>query len=275
MKILKKDVILELEAPVKTWRFLAECVNVFNTEGIVKADRKGLKSAIVDPAHVVMISLFATKDYFKKYDIKIKSDKSDMEFGFDFEWLRQVGLCKVRGDYIANLKLMTDDTMWLTVETGFGVMRKRFFGIDTECLASPKIPNLKLNCSLGVRSKEIYEAFNMVSGISDYSRFEFDGINLIMSAEGEKRNEKSEDFHYNDFKLNVDYIEKNSKKAISFFSNEYIQTILKILKKMDGLSVRLGDSNPIEFNFVKFGEGKKNKGAFTGAILLAPRIEEE
>ncbi len=254
----------KVTAKVKDWRSLLKVMNSITDEGTIEINKEKLMMRLVDPAHVQMVYITCYPGFFEEYNIS----KTD-EIGMDHNWLKYALQGFSPNDKVS-LRHTSDNTCWFESILKYGTYGKRFFQIDTAGIPSPKYPKIDLFREIQVHPMHFRKAV-MKMTLSDHCRLTSDGTILNIYDEGDIEfdfeKKPTEDFDL--YPLNP--MKKKGKTAVSNYSLDYLQSIVNCVpKKVDNLTLRLGNDNPVE---LKYSYKKEGDIVFDASFMLAPRIE--
>jgi len=270
---MPKKLFFEIRTTAKNWRNIARKVKKLITEAKVKINKDKIEITIVDLAHIALMDLKIHAAYFDVFKVKVP-----MDIGLDIDYFLD-SLKRIPNSVMVTLKMYSDMILHMIIHTRFADIHKQSFTLKPETLPEPKKPNLLLPQIFKIYPKAICTVYPHLD-ISDYTAWITNGKQLQLIAEEiiDKKDSFSLNFGNNGNTIcnyvtfEIESLNGNKKRARSLFSYDYMIEILNIIQDADDLVVKLGNDNPIEFDFAKTN---KEKIVMEGAILLAPRIEEE
>jgi len=243
-----------LEIKGDALKSMLKTVSAISDEVCIRADKNGIKVAVVDPAHVAMFLIEAPESAFDNFEVWGK----DVEVGLDIpKVLKAMSRCGFHSNFKFkdNKIIVSGDSKRFTLSA-----------IDTTGMSSPKVPELKLPSQFAISTSELKEIVNDIVWFCDHIRFEVRGMKLYASATGD-----------------MDSYEHPLSDAIgedvkSMFPLDYVQKLAKSLSDYAKLTVNMGNDYPMKvvWNSDSFDyEGKLKKKGVSYTFLLAPRIESE
>lgn len=209
-----------------------------------------LKTDIVDPAHVAMISIKIDKRYFEEF-VTFPG-----EFGLPVAKLYEA----MKGGKVGDVVSIGIEGATMTVKEGFKTATIKT--IDTLNLHSAKVPVLNLPASFTIRAKEFIEAVLAIEKTSE-------NIDITVSPDGVQL--ESHDCE-EPVKAVFEKYTLECLDAKEFYKTSYplyyLKEVLKPLRKISKkLTVTMGSDYPI-----KISVDMEDHISFE--LLVAPRIEE-
>lgn len=230
-----------------------KAISTLSNEFKFKVTRDGLTIRVVDPAHLAMLELNIKKEATEEY---VYVD--DLEIGIDTDKLNSTIKTAKKGDMVKLVYNEECNTLDITV----GIITRSIGLIDTEGMPDPKIPNLELPVQAVIKSQDLNNAVKACSNVSDRLKFSADNNKFTIFAEGDPG------------KVNVE-LDKDLLKELmcygqfkSFFSIDYLYTMVKCIDKKGFVTLKIGDDNPLQLEF-------KINPWIDVLYLLAPRIKAE
>lgn len=208
--------------------------------------------SILDKAHTRFMSANFSKDFFASYEVD----------GAESVTLFSEDLHKIikSSNKVENIVLMTNENYLICkIESNNGNSRVFEFVLPSEFIESPHPPNIPLPISLsldvGILKQGIKDLKIMDSG---EVQFNVVGNNFSITAGSE--------IHGN-YSSTISTDETFDVDAVSRFSLEYIEQLMKFEKLNKVVELKMGSDLPLAYSFKN--EGIEIKG------LIAPRIEVE
>lgn len=221
-------------------------------EIVINTDKNApqLKTEVVEPAHVAMISIKIDKRYFEEFIT------TPGEFGLPVAKLYEAMKGGKVGD-VVSLEVKGDI---MTIKEGFKTATIKT--LDTLNIRSAKVPVLNLPASFTMRANEFIEAILAIEKTSK-------DIDITVSPDGvHLESHDCEEPVKADFeKYNLENLEAKDIYTSSF-PLFYLKEILKPLKKIaKKLTVTMGSDYPIKISI-------DLEDHITYEFMVAPRIEE-
>jgi len=240
--------LLKLDNP----KILSEIINIIAEmvlEVRIKVSTEGLSITAIDPANVAMI-------VFKLPASGISQLELDNEevLGVSLDSLKAV-LRRIKSGSVLTiskeeneLKLMIQDKI------------KREFNlalIDIEAEEKP-IPNLDFASKIEMSSTDFSEAIEDCNVVADSCSFISEADKFVMQAKGSLNSFKSEF---------TDEVNIQAESAVSKYSLEYLQKMIKATKLTDKVIINFSNDYPLKLDF--------NTPLIKLSFILAPRVETE
>ena len=233
---------------------------IFKTIGCISNETKisftkdKIKTVVVDPAHIMMLTLEIPNTAIEEYYIK-----KDMSLGLDIDKLNYLLKTSKKTDMF---KFVYDAKKDINKSfINIGLFKHSQTLIDSENLPNPKIPNILLPVKIKLDINILYDFLIQADNISDHIEITAEKNELTLHAENDTDNVTitlTRD-HFISYQCDSRYK--------SLFSVDYMLNIIKQLKTLfTDIELKIGNDNPIEINC---------DNGYTVKVLLAPRIESE
>lgn len=240
--------LLKLENP----KILSEIIGIISElvlEVRIKVSKNGLSIIATDPANVAMVVFKLPTRAFSELDVE-----NEQILGVSLESLKAV----LRRIKLGSVLVISreDNELKLTILDKI----KREFNlalIDIDSEEKP-VPNLDFTSRIEMNSLDFLEAIEDCSVVADSCSFTSDQDSFVIKAKGS----------LNSFNARfTDEVNIQSENAISKYSLEYLQKMVKATKLADKVIINFSSDYPLKLDF--------NNPLIELNFILAPRIESE
>lgn len=217
----------------------------------LKIGRDGIASVFVDPAHATMINLNIKKEICEEYKYI-----TDVEIGVDVDKLKE---CLKQANKNDCVKLECD-TNYLQIT--FNNMIYNMSLLNLENFSNPKIPDLTFPAKATINAEAIKNTVKACKSISDNLKITLSTDKLTIIADNVTDKVK--------FEIQKDLLKElvADNTHTSLFSIDYLQQVMKHVKKDSDVTLYISDDYPLKLFF-------KIDGQIDITYILAPRIESE
>lgn len=263
--------MIEMTGTNSTFLKIIEPLLVLNDEVKLVFDKDRMYCRVVDPAHVSMVEVRASRKHFDSY----KCD-NHQEFGIEIDILKRFLNRPSFRKTKHNTKLVLDETKGqVQMDSAISSLKIVFDCVDTAGLPEPKWPRFLLNwkCKIVPLSTlfGIITDFNS-DNLSDHFRITAtkDAFEVYQDTFDDKSQTRYSIPQKQIYLVNRKY-HKKDEKTTACYPLEYFTCIMNGLKKAIGhkaeVTIKFGNDYPIELS-----GGDPN---FSVTYLLAPRIESD
>lgn len=223
-------------------------------EVTMHVDRNMLEIIAMDPANVAMIIFHLLNPAFIEYDVK-----EDHNLSISLDSLNQV-LRRVK----------PSDTMHIELDENKGKLVIKLIGETSRTFnitlldnvhKEQKIPELKFSVKIDMPSSVLSDAMEDMNIITESVMFSAAQGSFVMQSENKLNSAKVEVSQDDEVDIKLD----NSKDAVSKYSLEYLNKIVKGAKLSDKVVVQFGNEYPLKIDF-------KIIDKLSLSVILAPRV---
>jgi len=295
----KRREILCAETTVRIWKRIMNSLTVMTDGVLFDFAKDNVEMLAVDPAHVMLLHLKLYAPYFEKYAVYEKQLQVGLPCDKFMEKLSHLKLT----DNVC-IKLFDDDlsVLHIHIEREGIVIYRVLKLFDAATMLTPNKPRLSLphNIDVMISVKELLALLKNINSESDHTKWMSDSnkldFNIACITENTGPDGKP---IWETVKIPSTYVEsddaihdvrKRPVKVASMFSNDYMESALQMINTFSNrIGIQLGNDNPVELSFCKYGDSKKmddfpfwEEGFDTDKpklmameIMLAPRIETD
>lgn len=241
--------LLKLEHP-KIFSDIISIISELVNEVRIKVNNQGMTLIAIDPANVAMISFKLPASAFSELEI----EKEEI-LGISLDSLKSV----LRRIHTRSVLRITKQENELRLEI-IDRIKKEFnlalIDIESE---EKELPNLEFTSKIEMASVDFAESIEDCMVVADSCSFIAEPNKFLIRAKGSLNSFKSE---FSSDELNIE-----SQKAVSKYSLEYLQKMIKATKITDKIKINFGTDYPLKLEF--------NTPFIELSFILAPRVETE
>lgn len=273
-KMSKKKNVTKFSVEKRYLHKFCNHAETVSDEARVILDSDGIRTKVVDPAHVCMVDVFLHKEAFDKFQLT-----DDEEVEEDYE--REIGLPIYKLRNFMNVgEIKFDDQIrveiyehedysstFMSLETTAEELftlndTKRM--LDTVGMINPSLPELDYPIRVETSNKALRVMCKHVNKMDDHIVIQFDDGEFELYGEGDAEGEDSS------MKLQqLDIKEGKDGRVKSRFTLDYLTDIANTIKKSNDIEISLGIDYPVRI------ESQFEDGMGMYKYLLAPRVESE
>ncbi len=244
--------MLEISVKQETLREVVELLSSVVSEAKITITSDGIKAKVVDPSHVMMLTLDLNKAALEAFQAPIGEEN----IGLDVEKLKAV----LRLSKPGSILRLSEQKSRIAIT--FGNFNRQMAVIDPTGLPDTKVPSVTPPTTIAVKVEDLLQAIRGSEAITDHAELSVDPEKgFTVKAKGE-----------NDIvELTIPKVGLSmfdAKEAVSsLFPLDMFASMVKAIPSTE-IRLGLGNAYPlrVEFDFAE-GNGK-------GVFLLAPRVEE-
>ena len=240
---------LKLDNP-KIFSEIISIISDLVLEVRLKVSKEGLSIMAIDPANVAMISFKLPASAFSELEI----EKEEV-LGVSLESLKSV-LRRVKSGSVLVITRQDNELNLQIIDK----IRKEFNLALIEIEGEEKeIPSLEFVSKIEMNSVDFAEAIEDCNVVADSCSFISEPDKFKIQAKGSLNSFKSE---FSSDELNI-----TAQEAVSKYSLEYLQKMIKATKLTDKVKINFADDYPLKLEFIT--------PFIELSFILAPRVEQD